>query len=458
MTQRGPWNDVLFSWLHLSDIHVGQGDVAYGWDQRLVLQALREDAENLVRSRRVPAPQTVFVTGDIAFSGATRSATEYAGASQWLSSIATAIGLSNDDVLVVPGNHDVQRSVDAADTEVAELVRALREGTQSLDAVLADAAKASLLRKRIANYLTFADQFAPASREDRTAAARGFCWRLGRAVEGLRLRVVGLNTALLAADDEDRGRLRLGGPQMGHALLNDGAPPALTIVLSHHPLQGGWLADEKAASTWLQNHAQVHLSGHIHEARAEQVVTGGGRRHLAVTAGAAHGDAASGGLPASHGYNFGALTRSNAGIGLAVWPRRWSPGNAQFRLDVDNVLDGQEHSRHELFTSRAAPSPGPPPSLGPPQKTNLAELLAKLPALESFSARSLLLDRIPSRRALNRSESSKLVDLQLMVAQLRDLRLSDGTPCLAILIENALPFAAGTDVEDALGRARAAGV
>ena len=33
----------LFSWLHLSDLHFGQGDTSYGWNQKLVLKNIEKD-------------------------------------------------------------------------------------------------------------------------------------------------------------------------------------------------------------------------------------------------------------------------------------------------------------------------------------------------------------------------------------------------------------------------------
>lgn len=71
-----PWEEVLLSWLHVSDIHFGHGDLGHGWDQKLVLDTLRRDVEQLLAAERVPSPEIVLVTGDIAFSGATRAKDE----------------------------------------------------------------------------------------------------------------------------------------------------------------------------------------------------------------------------------------------------------------------------------------------------------------------------------------------------------------------------------------------
>jgi 3',5'-cyclic AMP phosphodiesterase CpdA len=341
-----PWEEVLFSWLHVSDIHIGHGDAAHGWDQKLVLETLRRDVADLLEQRQVPSPESILVTGDIAFSGATSAADEYIRAAQWLTSLAKVVRLDASKVLVVPGNHDVQRSVDRSARNVGRLIRGLRAGAEPFDESLANPDDVALLSQRLANYLAFAQDFGP-PRSEAEVVENPLYWRLVlRAKSGLNIRFAGLNTALLAADNQDRGKLRLGNAQLAHALLDHDPGPTVSILLSHHPFREGWVADEAHVSNWVRNHAHVHLSGHVHLATAEQVVSAGGIGFIHVTAGAAHGEADET-ARTSHGYNFGALVRSKTGdVGLVVWPRRWSPKKAKFCLDTDNVLEGATHSAH----------------------------------------------------------------------------------------------------------------
>ncbi|MCE9666340.1 metallophosphoesterase [Myxococcus stipitatus] len=345
----------LFAWVHLSDIHFGHGGAAHAWDQQLVLSCLLSDVSQ-AGERGVPAPTSVFVTGDIAFSGGTRGrpgqtrCTEYEEATRFLQGLAQRLGLDAASVLVVPGNHDVQRAVDR-DKEVRRLVEQLREGKQELDAALAQPPQRALLARRQANFLEWARQFGPATRESPTLGEERLFWthRL-EVAEGLRVRVVGLNTALLSADDSDQGRLRLGNEQLARALLIPPVEPQeLVLVLGHHPLEGGWLADERSADAWIRNHAHLHLSGHVHEAGSEQARSGAGGLFVRVVAGAAHGDAAATGVPSGHGYNLAAIYVTDGGqLVLRVWPRRWSDKRKGFVTDQDNVSGHHPYSEHLL--------------------------------------------------------------------------------------------------------------
>ena len=297
-----------------------------------------------------------MVTGDIAFSGASRvraghtESTEYQEASRWLLRVGQGLGIEPSRIFVVPGNHDVQRSTDR-DPATRQLLQEVREGRLELDAALADPGKRVLLAQRQANYLAWAAGFAPACTEPSRAPEERLFWAHRMEVsEGLRIRLVGLNTALLSADDADQGQLQLGNEQLARTLLEPHVdPPELIVVLSHHPLRSRWLADEQNADAWIRNHAHLHLCGHVHEADSEQARSGAGGLFVRVVAGAAHGEQSPAGGPAGYGYNVAALFLTNDGqLVLRVWPRRWSHKNKAFTEDPDNILAGQLYSEHAL--------------------------------------------------------------------------------------------------------------
>jgi len=354
----------LFSWIHLSDIHVGHGDTSHGWNQRLVLEALRRDVG------QKPGPDHVdwiLVTGDVAFSGAGRSPDEYTRAAEWLRSVAEAASVDPRWIWLVPGNHDVNRGADA-ERSLGRLVDGTRSGREPLDTVLADAGDRALLGKRMSAYLAFAAGFAPWALEGAAPAPedRLFWMRRIKRPDGVRVRLVGLNTALLSKDDTDHGKLQLGNAQLHGALAIPVDDGEIVICLGHHPLTSGWLSDEKDALGWIRRNAHLHLSGHVHEAESVDLRSGAGGEFVHVVAGAAHGDRMPAGVPAGHGYNFGEIVHVGGGaLELRVWPRRWSEPNKEFRADVDsvppeNMRRGRPYATHRLrarLPGVAAPEP-----------------------------------------------------------------------------------------------------
>ncbi len=333
----------LFTWAHLSDIHVGHGDPSVEWDQQLVLETLKEDIRNPSAEYEIPIPMpnAIFVTGDLAYSGDTQNRNEYQRVSNWLIEVGESVSIGEDSIFLVPGNHDVQRTIEEEDNSVKRLLEFLRSGREKLDIVLAHDEDRELLVKRMQNYFNFAKDFAPNN-------DLNLFWIYSLIVQGLTIRIAGFNTALLSADDNDKGNLELGKAQLARAFNPmPNKSNEIVIVLSHHPFK--WMRDGRDASSYTKNRAHIHLFGHIHEAEVEHLRSGGGQQLVQIVSGAAHGESPHNNIPTGHGFNFGAImARDDDQIVLRVWPRIWSQRNTDFRIDIDNVPRGKQFSEFEL--------------------------------------------------------------------------------------------------------------
>jgi hypothetical protein len=273
------------------------------------------------------------------------------------------LGLGPGRIFTVPGNHDVDRSKDR-DPENAGLVAGARAGERTLDAVLATGPGRERLAARMGAYLEFAAGLAPAvlTPPARAPVERLF-WQHRERHGRLRIRLLGLNTALLSADAHDQGRLALGKAQRDLALT--ARPGELVVALSHHHLQGGWLADEDETNTWLHEHVHVHLFGQVHDAPSEEARSGTGTRWVRIAVGAAYGPGGSR-EPAGFGYAIASIFGdSHGGLSLRLWPRRWSPGSRDFGVDVESVPDGRDHTDHPLSATMREGDTPVPVLLGP---------------------------------------------------------------------------------------------
>ncbi|MBI1894354.1 MAG: metallophosphoesterase [Candidatus Rokubacteria bacterium] len=341
---------ILLTWLHLSDIHFGHGSASYRWDQQLILETLKNDLVGLARTG-LPTPDVIFVTGDIAFSG---RAEQYVAAGAWLDAVAQVVQVPPEFVFLVPGNHDIQRDVDACNRGVRRLVERLRSDDEALDDALADPGDRSMLRMRLSHYLDFASRYRASDVEKEETLARDLYWKVVLDGGVCSIRVVGLNTALLCADDRDKGRLRVGSEQLAQTLLpKEDERTLLTIALTHHPVS--WLHDERDVSEWFASRVHIHLHGHIHDAESERHQKGGGSDFLRVAAGAVHGDPSG----RRHGYSFASVSVNPEGmLNVRVWPRGWSERNKDFRTDVDAVPPGSNCAEH-LLSPRLEPETVP---------------------------------------------------------------------------------------------------
>jgi 3',5'-cyclic AMP phosphodiesterase CpdA len=91
------------TWLHVSDFHVGTGD---SYERNLILGALVEAGGTY---REVGhAPDLIFATGDL---GDTGKAGDCLLAEAFFNDVLETAGLDRRRLFVIPGNHDVHRSL-----------------------------------------------------------------------------------------------------------------------------------------------------------------------------------------------------------------------------------------------------------------------------------------------------------------------------------------------------------
>ncbi|MCK6524899.1 metallophosphoesterase [Myxococcota bacterium] len=272
--------------LHLSDLH-----------ERVAVDGEREDPRKLkirlgrakryrvlgpeltkrldaiVKERR---PDLLVFTGDLADWGLHE---EYVEAEKRLDEVVKRLGLTWDRVFFVPGNHDVQRKTDESCWAEMRLFAADHNRRDALSRWLAGdkpplgapTSGLDLPAKRQSGYRGFLERVKrPELLPDGSRGHPRLGYRQTLALPGLPpVHIIGLDTAWLAGDDNDQGKLLLTEHQV---LLNatnpdDGAPlTGLRLALMHHPLSD--LGDAADAHRLLSDNVDLVLHGHQHTADA----------------------------------------------------------------------------------------------------------------------------------------------------------------------------------------------
>ena len=332
------------TYVHLSDIHFGQetGSEVYVHDD--VKECLIADVDILKAAAGIERMAGVIVTGDVAFSG---KKSEYDSAAQWLDRLTQAIGCEKTDVLVVPGNHDIDRD---RITPLAELMlgRVVEGGTDELERFLANDHQATeLLYDKFHDYRAFAEGYGcPLASDGGVAVTRQVEVAPGRV-----LRFVGLNSALLCTrHGDDEGKLLIGGRQ--HVLPRSHGYEL--VVLCHHPLES--LQDHELASRYIRSRARVHVYGHMHEP------TVGVESHvedadlLTMSAGAVVPPNTEDGYEYTYNLLSFEWDASTEGLKVEIVPRTWNKQATRF--DADMRQFGADRFQHILrcpnFRSQAA--------------------------------------------------------------------------------------------------------
>ena len=301
-------------WLHLSDFHLRSN---LEWSQDVVLRSLLEDVG--ARYSGSQAPDLLFITGDVAFSG---SVEEYRLAEDFIHRLQEATSVPPERLFIIPGNHDIERSLEEDAFRGAQ--HALSNGLE-VDRFLSNDGRRRTLFRRQAAFRAFANLVAPPSNPySDVSFAHWKCARVGP----IQVVALLLDSAWLAeGGDADAGRLLIGERQVIDAHASS-PRPALAFGLAHHPF--AWLKDFEhvPVETLLLDRVNIMLRGHVHAAdlRAIQALE---RRLTFFTAGATFESRTS-----YNSYGFAALDLLK-GHGIAITHRyvhavqRWEASEPQ---------------------------------------------------------------------------------------------------------------------------------
>lgn len=302
------------TWIHLSDLHFGHGrDGKTRFDQEAVTKAIIDDV--LRMAGELGPPDVVFLTGDIAFSA---SPGEYTNASTWLGSLLDALHIGPERLLMVPGNHDVNRKKVSEGTSPA-MHDSLRKGHETVYDLFKDKAKMAAIWPKLAAYQQFAKKLVSTT----ITPAKPYWTR--QLENGLGpVKVIGLTTVLLSFDNEDAPEnLELGLTQLQEAIKESESEKdePLLLVLQHHPPQ--WLQDCDQLRADLERVPNILFCGHVHKPQGAIRTSFDSGSGIELVAGAGHKDADD---PGEHAYAWGRLKRE----GIEYYPRAWRARQRRF--------------------------------------------------------------------------------------------------------------------------------
>ena len=304
--------------LHLSDLHFRKDS---RWDADPVLRGLTEAIAELVESGL--APDFVAITGDIAFSGQTG---DYREARKWID--GQMLGALPDafpraHILMVPGNHDVDRGSVRQAAQSLQKVLLERASQEAIADVLRDPEEREVLLKRHKHYLQFANGYrAERSRLDVPWWSQEFSDK--------KIRFAGLCSSWMSWSGEDQGRLLIGQYQASDALFGAKHPRVL-VALVHHPWAYLKEFDATRIETAMRMEAKagvkVVLRGHLHHQQG-RIISDPDASYLELGAGCAYQDS-----EYPNGFQLVEVFPSSGIIMVHLWTwreGRWTPDRTAY--------------------------------------------------------------------------------------------------------------------------------
>ncbi|MBI4747749.1 MAG: metallophosphoesterase [Acidobacteria bacterium] len=256
---------------HISDFHQKPSD---DWRRRRVLGKEWEDNLSKIVADGKPVDLVCF-TGDLAFSG---QPAEYEKASEFLDLTLTRLKVPPERFFVVPGNHDVDRTVQKP---VWEKLRSdfFQASAVNLSNWVAggkppfgfEAAQLAAILERQQAYREWLRAFGRTALLPDAQLHSNLGYRQTLRLNGFPfdLHIIGLDSAWLAGDNNDSGKLRLTEDQVMRLATEKGASlPGFRIGLIHHPLED--LADGNDCRRFVSENLDLLLRGHLHETEVSE--------------------------------------------------------------------------------------------------------------------------------------------------------------------------------------------
>lgn len=326
-------NDYLLL-IHLSDIHFKNFRENKQLDlDKDLRNEINIDLKNYVST--LGDVNAILVGGDIAYSG---NEDEYAEATNWLRDICDLVKCSDENILTIPGNHDINRkSIGEFLKTIHDKLKAIRnpqELNNKLGSFLKESESQYLLFKPLENYNNFASKYGCNSSHNPLYWQKDF-----ELNDKSKLRVVGMNSTIVSNDKDDvhNSKLILSSFQ---TLLSreDGV---IYLTLCHHPPQ--WLYDEDEVNKDLLARAKIQLFGHKHKLIVDEI-----NGCLRLSAGAVHPERIE--IDWEPRYNLIGIKvdkqDSKRYLKVKVWKRIWSSEKKKYV--ADRTENGDEYIEYSL--------------------------------------------------------------------------------------------------------------
>jgi predicted phosphodiesterase len=259
--------------LHLSDFHFKADNLS----QDVVTSSLSMKIEELCKIDA--KPNLLIITGDIAFSG---KQDEYKKAKEFIDKILKHSGIQIENVFIIPGNHDVDRS--KIEAKFIKWWYSFCNESDLTD-ILTSADAFPKIHATTSAYFEFLQQYM--SGKTILGKYGEYVAKIPFGDKGYSLKIVGLNSALFCGyEGDDQKKLALGLAQVNacHEQINKQTDIVITCV--HHPFES-FHNCEKPSLNLIQRISDIILSGHVHDPNNSFRRDGNSGETIFITSGAA---------------------------------------------------------------------------------------------------------------------------------------------------------------------------
>ena len=241
-------SNVIFSWLHMSDIHFQLAVDTFNDAQ------IRNTLPDYLKSLNLQC-DTVIFSGDFRYAPK-KELTSADDACKYIKSLTKLVGVGDNQVVLIPGNHDLDRSK-PREYAINGVRKEYKVNTGLIDAgVITDLEKNFDFYSNIQNH--FSKSLNVLNSNPHDIVDLGAC------------RLLLLNTAIVAGKDDDEHQIIVGSKYLSD-LLEKAAGQKPVIAIGHHGFKMFRDDEEKEVTRYLDDKGvRLYLCGHEHDNRTSQ--------------------------------------------------------------------------------------------------------------------------------------------------------------------------------------------
>jgi predicted MPP superfamily phosphohydrolase len=325
------------SWLHLSDLHIEPRTIG---GLRLVLDALWKD---LPKQIDLVGGKLDFIafTGDLAFSG--KDEEYHLAENEFLIPLLEKTRVPKEFLLIVPGNHDVNREFTRyLNTDIL----ASLDDPEKVIELLSDRKKRERIFSTMPGYVEFIRRFYQDLPNHPILSEPYYSYVQWLGVSEPKIAIIGINSAWLSGcfvDNTkkiiDKGRILVGENQVTDA-FKKAEHASIRIALMHHPTSSLAESDAPRVEKILRSGCDFVLQGHLHEPGFNQL-----KSLISETMTIPAGTVYESSGDKLNGYNF-VYIDLDKGKGKVIF-RRYS--NEQLAWVEDNISTGDKYKGEVNF-------------------------------------------------------------------------------------------------------------
>lgn len=278
------------TWLHLSDLHMNP----QRFNQGQVVRTLVDDLRQMEHEYQLQ-PDVIFFTGDLVSGGTSSRAEAYEqqfhSAQQFIDKVRTAFAqpIPLDRVFLVPGNHDVDRSM------VSDEQTRYSQNPSDDEWASRMIAEGGIQWLRYMDRLkTYSDFLQETGYAHLLQDPKRLTYGQVIDIRGVHLGVAGFNSAWGCCRQGERGQLWLGGDWQINHLEEKVRDADIKVALIHHPTS--WIVESEARRFGPDVEREFHFCLHGHD-HTDWITNSNGHVRVAAAACYQHPEK-------ENGYNF----------------------------------------------------------------------------------------------------------------------------------------------------------